>query len=406
MNMATTLHLAQACPSYEEDLVSDEALRNPFDHYRSIRDLGPIVRTRYPDVYALGRFDDVQRALRLPDLLVSTRGIGFNDIVNAPVEQPPVIRSDGERHRKLRRVLSKPLMPSALKEQREMLKVMISTRLDEIVDKGEVDAVTTIAQHLPVEAISYLVGLPEEGRANMLRWASASFNTAGPPGPDDERNEQLTADFESLKEVQRYFLNINPAHLRPGSWVDMLFNAAKSGALEVEEARAAMSALVLPSLDTTIYAKGNLLYNLGTHPEQWTLLRKNPTLISSAVLEGVRYSATVRWFSRVAAEDYGIGDYMIPQGGRVMLLYGAANRDERHYPNPDQFDITRNPVDQLGWGTGPHMCGGMHLAKLEMEVLIEALVERVARIEVGTPTVGVNRGLYGFDKIPMSLHSV
>ena len=401
----TTLHLAQACPSYDEDLVSDEALRNPFEHYRRIRNLGPIVQTRYPDVFALGRFDDVQRALRLPDVLVSTRGIGFNDIVNAPVEQPPVIRSAGERHRKLRRVLSKPLMPNALKEQREMLKAMISTRLDAIVDKGEVDAVTTIAQHLPVEAISYLVGLPEEGRANMLRWASASFNTSGPLEPNGEMDEQLAADFESLQEVNRYFLSINPAHLRPGSWVDMLFQAAAAGQLEIEEARAAMSALVLPSLDTTIYAKGNLLYNLGTHPDQWALLRSNPKLITSAVLEGVRYSATVRWFSRVAAEDYVIGDCMIPEGGRVMLLYGAANRDERHYPNPDQFDVTRNPQDQLGWGTGPHMCGGMHLAKLEMEVLIEALVERVVRIEVGTPIVGVNRGLYGFDRIPISLHS-
>src|ERR1044072_6321731 len=103
-----------------------------------------------------------------------------------------------------------------------------------------------------------------------------------------------------------------------------------------------MSALVLPSLDTTIYAKGNLLYNLAANPAQWELLRNNPGLVSSAVLEGVRYSATVRWFSRVAAEDYEIGDSVIPEGGRVMLLYGSANRDERHYPDPDRSDITRN----------------------------------------------------------------
>ncbi|HKY81599.1 MAG TPA: cytochrome P450 [Sphingobium sp.] len=395
----------QAIPVYDGDLVSPDALRNPFPHYQKIRDLGPVVRLEHPDVYAIGRFTDVQQALRSPDILVSTRGIGFNDIVNAPMEQPPVIRSDGERHRKLRRVIMKPLMPAALKERREMLKALISSRLDTIVDQGEIDATATIARHLPLEAISYLVGLPDNGRANMLRWASASFNSAGPLDRDGTMDAQLVEDFESLREVQAYLLEVNPAHLRPGSWAQMLFKAAEAGALNQEEARAAMSALVLPSLDTTIYAKGNLLYNLGCNPDQWALLRSNPDLVSSAVLEGVRYSATVRWFARVAAQDYPIGNMVIPEGGRVMVLYGAANRDERHYPDPDRFDVTRNPTDQLGWGTGPHMCGGMHLAKLEMEVLLEAMIERVARIEVGTPVIGTNRGLYGFDNLPIRLHS-
>lgn len=405
MSTAIKSETAEPIPVCKGDLVSPDALRDPFPLYREIRDLGPIVHLEHPDVYAIGRFDDVQQALRLPDVLVSTRGIGFNDIVNAPVEQPPVIRSAGERHKKLRRVITKPLMPAALKEQREMLKSLISSRLDTIVDQGEIDAVPTIARHLPLEAISYLVGLPEEGRANMLRWASASFNSAGPLDRGGTMDPQLAEDFASLREVQTYLLEINPQHLRPGSWAEMLFKAAEAGQLNLEEARAAMSALVLPSLDTTIYAKGNLLYNLGRNPDQWALLRSNPGLVPSAVLEGVRYSATVRWFARVAAQDYRIDDAVIPEGGRVMLLYGAANRDERHYPDPDRFDVTRNPTDQLGWGTGPHMCGGMHLAKLEMEVLLEAMIERVARIEVGDPVIGTNRGLYGFDSLPIRLHS-
>ena len=405
MSTAVRSETAEPIPVYKGDLVSPDALRDPFPLYREIRDLGPIVRLEHPDVYAIGRFDDVQQALRLPDILVSTRGIGFNDVVNVPVEQPPVIRSAGERHKKLRRVITKPLMPAALKEQREVLKSLISSRLDAIVDQGEIDAVPTIARHLPLEAISYLVGLPDEGRANMLRWASASFNTAGPLDRSGTMDPQLAEDFASLREVQAYLLEINPQHLRPGSWAEMLFKAAEAGQLNLEEARAAMSALVLPSLDTTIYAKGNLLYNLGRNPDQWALLRDNPHLVSSAVLEGVRYSATVRWFARVAAQDYRIDDAVIPEGGRVMLLYGAANRDERHYPDPDRFDVTRNPTDQLGWGTGPHMCGGMHLAKLEMEVLLEAMIERVARIEVGAPVIGTNRGLYGFDSLPIRLHS-
>lgn len=401
--MATQADTMELIPVYTGDLVSPDALRDPFPHYQRIRDLGPIVRLEHPDVYVMGRFADVQQALRSPDILVSTRGIGFNDIVNTPMEQPPVIRSGGERHKKLRRVITKPLMPSALKDRREMLKRLISDRLDTIIDQGEFDAVPTLARHLPIEAISYLVGLPEEGRANMLRWASASFNSAGPLDRDGTMDAQMIEDFEALREVNAYLQEFDPARLRPGSWTEMLFKAVDAGSLQREEARAAMSAFVLPSLDTTIYAKGNLLYNLGRNPDQWELLRRKPDLVPSAVLEGVRYSATVRWFARVAAEDYRVGDAVIPENSRVMLLYGAANRDERHYPDPDRFDITRNPTDQLGWGTGPHMCGGMHLAKLEMEVLLEAMIERVAHIEVGEPVVGINRGLYGFDSLPIHL---
>lgn len=397
--------LSDTCPVYSGDLFSPAALRDPFDHYRRIRNLGSAVRLEHPDVYAIGRFIDVQQALRSPDILVSTRGIGFNDLVNAPMDQPPVIRSAGDRHRKLRRILSKPLMPAALKEWREILKALISSRLDSLIDQGEFDGVEKVAQYLPVEAVSHLVGLPEEGRANMLRWASASFNTAGALDRDGTMDRQLQEDFEALREVSAYFLEVNPDYLRPGSWVDMLFQAAKAGDLEIAEARAAMSALVLPSLDTTIYAKGNLLYNLGRNPDQWKLLRQRRELIPSAVLEGVRFSATVRWFSRVAAEDYAVGENLIPAGGRVMLLYGCANRDERHYIDPDRFDVTRNPVDQLGWGTGPHMCAGMHLARLEMEVLLEALVERVSHLEVGSPVIGVNKGLFGFDKLPIKFFS-
>ena len=404
--MTTALHPVETCPVYEGDLVAPDALKYPFEHYRKIRDLGAVVRLEHPDVYALGRFVDVQRALRSPDVLVSTKGIGFNDIVNQPMEQPPVIRSDGERHRKLRSALTKPLMPARLKAQRDMLRTMIENHLDAVIDQGEVDAVTAIAQHLPLNAISHLGGLPDEARANMLRWASAGFNTAGPLNRDGTIDAQLRKDFDSLKEVSAFFLEVDPDRILPGSWVDMLFQYVKTGVLELEEARAAMSAFVLPSLDTTIYAKGNLLYNLGRNPDQWALLRSNPHLISSAVLEGVRFSATVRWFARVAVQDYQVDDECtIPEGGRVMLLYGSANRDERHYPDPDRFDVTRNPIDQLGWGTSPHMCGGMHLAKLEMEVLLEAMIERVARIEVGSPVIGINRGLYGFDSLPISLRS-
>lgn len=392
-------------PVYEKDLFSADALKHPFDHYRAMRDLGPVVRSAGLDVYAISRFDDVQAALRSPDVLINGKGIGFNDIINAELPEPRTINSDGARHRRLRGVLGKPLMPTALREHREMLRALIDKRIASIVDQPEIDAISTIAQCLPLEAISYLVGLPEDERQQMLRWATAGFNAIAPLEQGGQPDPVIAESLNVLREAAEFFLKVDPDELRPGSWAALLFEAAREGRLTLGEARAAISGLVLPSLDTTIFAKGNLVYNLGTNPDQWQLLRERPDLIPSAVLEGVRHSAIVRWFSRYAIEDYAIGDNVIPAGSRVMIMYGSANRDERRYPDPDRFDIMRNPTDQLGWGTGPHMCAGMHLAKMEMEVMAEALVAHVSRIEVGEPQLATSRGLYGFDRLPVRLIS-
>ena len=143
---------------------------------------------------------------------------------------------------------------------------------------------------------------------------------------------------------------ISPDKVASGSWAAELFEAARSGKLSPQEAMAALSAYIFPSLDTTILAKGHLLHDLATAPDQWARLKAQPDLAPSAVIESVRRNSVLRWFSRVAAEDYKIDGLVIPKGARVMLLYGCANRDERRYEDPDRFDITRDARDQLSWG--------------------------------------------------------
>ena len=164
-----------------------------------------------------------------------------------------------------------------------------------------------------------------------------------------------------------------------------------------------LGGFVAPSLDTTINAKSNLLYNLAINPAEWDKLRHNPSLISSTVMEGVRHSAVVRWFARVTSADYQRDDIVLPKGTRVMLMFGSANRDERHYPDPDAFKVDRNPHDQLGWGSGPHICVGLHLARLEMEVLLEALIENIETLEADEPVFSANRGLFGLQSLPMRM---
>jgi cytochrome P450 len=330
-------------PTLELDLVCDESLRAPFADYRRLREAGPVVRLARPDVYALGRFADVQAALRDSKILISGDGVGFSDIFNAP-KGNNVIQTDGELHRRLRSTVSRPLTPARLREVRPDLKAMIATRVAAMVGQGWFDAMSELAAFLPVEAVSHFVGLPGVGRERMLEWAAAAFNAIGP--------DEHPRDGAAMREAVHFISTLSRDTVRDGSWAAELFAAVRNGRLSMVEALGAISAYVIPSLDTTILAKGHLLNNLASDPVAWRLLRERPDLVPSAVLEGVRRDSVIRWFGRVAQQDYAVEDIVIPKGARVMILYGSANRDERRFVDPDRFDITRDARDHLAWGTG------------------------------------------------------
>ena len=396
-------HPRDSYPLYAEDLFTKEALLNPFPHYAAIREMAPVVRLKEPDVLAIARYHDVVKALQTADVLISGQGTGFNSFINQKVPEPGVLNSDGERHRRMRMPLMKHLSPAALGPMRANMVSMIDDHVGALANGETIDGVWDLASFLPSEAVSGLVGLPEEDRAKMVRWSSASFNVLGVIEKDGKVIPELEEDLATAAEVMNYIRNIDPTKLKENSWSAQLFERVRAGGMSLADARVSLRAFVLPSLDTTINAMSNLLFNLATHPDQYDLVRKDPSLIPSAVYEGMRHTSIIRWFSRVAVRDYSEGEVFIPEGRRVMILFGAANRDPRKYPDPDRFDVTRNPVDQLTWSAGPHLCAGKYLARMEMEALLEALVKHVKRIEMDEPTPILNRGAYGYAALPMRL---
>jgi cytochrome P450 len=376
------------------DLFSERSLKDPFGDYRTLRDQAPVVFLEDLDLYAVGRFDDVQDALRRPEQLLSGKGVGFSSTFNAAAGKN-VIHSDGDRHRRMRTVVAKPLSPREINQARAELKALLRAYIEGLADGAEFDAMATLASFLPLEAVAHFVGLPIEGREQMLSWAAAAFNLIGP--------EQPASDLEKVGALRRYLQEMRPEDVRPGSWSDGLFAAVLDERLSEADARAALSAYVVPSLDTTILSQGHLLFNLASDPEQWALLCDAPELIPNAVLECVRHSSAIRWFSRVTSDQVEISGCTIPADRRVMLMYGSANRDERRFEDPDRFDVRRVVKDQLAWGTGPHLCVGMHLARIEMEVMLEVLVELNCELVAGTPIMGANQGLYGFETLPFRI---
>lgn len=384
-------------PVYDVDLYSDEVLHDPYPHYRALRELGAVVWLPRNGLHVVARFDDVRAALRNPAVFSSAQGVAANDQVNE-ISRGTTLASDAPLHDRLRAIIAAPLLPRALEDIAPQIRAEASLLIDHLVARGEFDAVTDLAQHLPLTIVSKLVGLEDYGRGSMLRWAAATFNVLG------GMNERACAALKDVHDMRAYLGGAEiRSRLRPGSWGDRIFAAADRGEVEAERCPVLMRDYLGPSLDTTIFATANLILLFGRHPAQWDIVRSDPALIPTAINEALRLESPVRGFTRHLAADATIGGLTVPRDSRVLLLYASANRDERKWQDPEQFDVKRRANDHLGFGNGTHMCAGLHLARLEMTALLEVLVQRVAGFRIGEPVLAINNVLRGLASLPVQV---
>jgi cytochrome P450 len=391
--------MSDARPELADDLYGDAAILDPHPLYRRIRDLGPAVWLRAHGAWAIGRFHDVRAALLADDVLVSGHGVAMNDAVNSAGGRV-TLTSDGDVHRQLRGVLMRPMTASAVRDIQDDIQRLADTLVEDLLARDSFDGVADVAAHLPVAVVSHLVGLPENGRERMRDWAAATFDALG------AMNDRAQAAFAPFGEMIAYAASVRRAELRPDGWAARLFRAADEGLIEAGDVPAMLIDYIAPSLDTTILGTGHLLLQLGRHPEQWDLVRANAALIPRAVDEALRHEAPVRAFSRLAAAAHDVGGTTIPAGDRVLVLFGAANRDERRYADPDRFDVTRDAKDHVGFGHGVHRCAGAFLAQLEMQSLLRAMATRVRRIAVGAPEPMLNNVLRGQRSFPAAFDAL
>ena len=393
--LAQTVFSAAASSDY--DPYSDAALLDPWPGYRKLRDAGPAVWLTKYEMFALTRYDMVRRALMDWEAFPSRNGVMMNDRMNH-VLRGNTLCSDGAEHDTLRNVLGRPLTPRALRPIKEQISFEAETLADKLTAAGTFDAATDLAHHLPVMVVSNLIGLPEAGRERMLVWAEEMFNSFGP------LNDRTVAAFPVLEEMMDYVTNeAVPAKLRPGSWADGLHAAVARGEVSAQACPAMMVDYLGPSLDTTIFAISTAVWLFANHPEQWDLVRDDPLLMPSAVNEVLRYDAPIQGFSRYIATEVNLDGSVLPAGSRAILFYGAANRDERKYPDPDRFDVRRRPGDHLGFGAGPHACVGMNLARIEMLALFTALAKRIRRFTILEAQPVLNNVLRGFKTLRVSV---
>ena len=397
-------------------LATPEGRADPYPHYQLIRERAPVLRSA-TGVIVLTRYDDCLATLRNPRFGRGMTSRSAEDRSVLPGVADPALRrkfldrssnsmlfADPPDHTRLRRLASRAFTPKRVEQLRSAVEATVEAIIDEMADAGRVDVMSVLAFPLPVSVIGELVGVPVEDRAAfqpLVRAATAGLE----PFVD---NEGLTAAMAAQDEMRSYFAELLAARRRQPAddLLSALAHARDAGdALDDEEVIATAILLFAAGFETTTNLIGNGLLALLENPGEFDRLRSEPNLSPSAVEELLRYDSPVQVNSRTALEASEVDGEAVQPGQIVMVLQGAANRDPARFAAPDHLDLARSDNVPLSFGWGAHHCLGAPLARLEGQVVFEALTRRFAAIEREPGELHWKQGITirGLAELPVAL---
>lgn len=379
--------------SADVDIFSDEVLLNPYPVFAELREQASVVWLEKTGVWAITRYHPIREVLGNWSAF-SSNAVAFNDRMNE-ILAGTSLTTDPPDHQQLRAVLSDNLSPRALRKLKGDIEAKADDMVADLVQRGTFDAVDDLARALPLAIVVDLIGVQGAVRDHILEWGEAAFNLLGP------MNERAVNSFPLAGELFDWAHNVQAKDLVEGSMGHAIFSAAERGEIPHENCGMIVHQIVAAGMDSTIAAISNAIAQFAAHPDQFDLLREDPSLIPAAFNEVLRYEAPIHAFGRRVKEDSEIDGTLIPAGSQVAVLFGSGNRDPRHYEDPDTFRVQRNPVDHLSFGYGPHGCAGQGLARLEASAAIGALARRVRRLTVGTPQRRLNNSTRSLDTLPV-----
>jgi 4-methoxybenzoate monooxygenase (O-demethylating) len=383
------------------DPFSHAFLRDPYPHHQTLREAGPVVWLAHYGIWAMARHQEVRDALTDWQTYCSAAGVGLSDFRKEPPWRPPslILEADPPLHTRTRAVLTRILSPAAINVLRARFEREAEVLVARLVEQREFDGIRDFSEAYPVKVFPDAVGISEHGRENLLPYGSMVFNGFGP------RNDLFHSAMANAGPVRDWIMaNCSRAALAPGGLGMQIFEAVEAGELTEDEAGMLVRSFLSAGIDTTVYSLGNALHCFATYPEQWSILRENPKLIRGAFEEVLRFEAPVQCFFRTTTRQVDVGGVRLGDGDKVLLVFGAANRDPRRWDNPDTFDVRRRAAGHMTFGTGIHGCVGQAVARLEAEAVFSALARRVASFELtDQPTRRLNNFLHGFDTLPLRI---
>ncbi len=385
---------------------------NPFPFYAQLRAEAPVfpVTLMKQRAWLITRYDDVLNVLKDERFAKDRHNAMTPEQLKKSPWMPPIFKPlehnmldlDSPDHTRLRALVHKAFTPRMVEQMRDQIQTLANQLLDAVELKGSMDVIADYALPLPLTVIGQILGVPAEDNPKFHRW-SKTLISAG-------TNRNFFVLIPNIMAFMRYLKKlIKERRAYPKDDLVTALIQAKDGSdqLSEDEILAMIFLLLIAGHETTVNLIGSGTLALLEHPDQLQMLRSELTLIKTAIEELLRFVCPVEMATeRYAREDITIAGTTIPRGELVMAVIGSANRDAKYFDNPDALDITRKNNKHLAFGHGVHFCLGASLARLEGQIAINRLNQRMPNLRLSVTSDQLRwRGTFvlrGLEALPMS----
>lgn len=398
----------------EFDPFAEEFFTGAWATYRWLRDEEPVYFNERLNFWALSRYEDVSAAFRDWPTFSSAHGTML-DQLNTPgfsSEMMPgwLLIYDPPDHTRLRRLAATAFTPRAVSDLTVAVHRAVTAAADAVADRAEFDLIEDFAKRIPAEVMYDLMGVPVERRQHALKLTD-EFNYAGDEGDTGDFNQ---VRVNAMTELSAYLMDVvREKRVNPGddimtrmltaSYVD---DDGREQRLTEAEITFYTLLLLAAGTETTTKLTGAAVVGMHHHRAAWAKVLSDPSKVHAAALEAGRYEAPVQVIGRKCVQERTLHGTTIPVGANVYLVIGAANRDDRVYPDPERFDVDRSfDPTPITYGWGPHLCLGKHLALLEVEAALEQLRVRWPAFDIDESRLRRVRGfqVFGWANVPMMI---
>ena len=359
-----------------DDAVAGDS-RDPYPELAAARKANPVQRLDMSNmphdeakpVFFVYRYDDILDVLRDGETYSSGQIIEL--IMGDVMGRHIMLGMDDPEHRRYRALVSTAFGPKAIARwEAQLIDPIASDLIDRFDGRGHAELVREFTFPYPTQVIAGMLGLPRADYQRFQRWSIAILSVF-------TRRAAAIAASEQVKEYLARILDDRRREPRDDLISDLAQAELDGERLSDEEIFSFLRLLLPAGVETTYRSTGNLLFSLLSRPDQLEAVRADRSLIPQAIEETVRYEAPLLNITRIATRDTVLGGVPIPAGSTLMTMLAAANRDESRWNDPDHYDIFRAVRPSVAWGQGPHICLGMHLARVEMRVALNLLLDRL-----------------------------
>jgi cytochrome P450 family 142 subfamily A polypeptide 1 len=379
---------------------------DPHPQFRWLRENAPVYWDETADggLWGVARYDGIMEVSRTPELFCS----GKSSRPERDSWIPSMINLDDPQHKRRRNLVNRGFTPRRVEAHEPMLRKLTNELLDAVSPRGECDFVTEVAQWIPMAVIGDMLGMPRENHAELLRWSDELLGGGAVAEIADDAERRAWQGAVALQYWEFARGVIADRKKRPQEdLMSILVSAEIDGDRLSEEEILQESLLILIGGDeTTRHVMTGGLLALIQNPDQKRKLAAAPKQhILSAVEEMLRWVSPIQNMNRTATRDTTLGGQRIREGDRLLLLYPSGNRDAGEFPEPDRFDVTREPNRHIAFGGfGTHHCLGATLARLELRVLFEELLRRFPDVELASSDplpIRPSNFIVGLEKMPV-----